>query len=69
MKTNYLFFPLVLAGALSSVGCTVSATPPPQTVVAYVDPRLPPPPPPAHYVRGHWEHRGRTTVWIDGHWV
>ncbi len=22
----------------------------------------------AHYVRGHWEHRGRVTVWVDGHW-
>jgi hypothetical protein len=22
----------------------------------------------AHYVHGHWEHRGRVTVWVDGHW-
>jgi hypothetical protein len=21
----------------------------------------------ARYVRGHWEHRGRVTVWVDGH--
>jgi hypothetical protein len=23
----------------------------------------------AHYVRGHWEHRGRVTVWVDGRWI
>ena len=22
----------------------------------------------ARFVRAHWEHRGRATVWVDGHW-
>jgi hypothetical protein len=67
MKLGTLFFPLVLAVASPTAGCTVT-TPPVETQVAYVGTQ-PPPPPPAHYVRGHWEHRGRTTVWVDGHWV
>lgn len=31
---------------------------------AYVEP----PRPHAHWVAGHWAHRGGGWVWIDGHW-
>jgi hypothetical protein len=27
-----------------------------------------PPHPHAHWVDGHWDHRGNGYVWVEGHW-
>jgi hypothetical protein len=27
-----------------------------------------PPYPHAHWVEGHWDHRGGGYVWVEGHW-
>ena len=68
MKLHPLVFALTTIASFSAAGCTVSAAPTPASGVAYVGPQ-PPPSPNAHYVRGHWEHRGRVTLWVDGHWA
>jgi hypothetical protein len=79
MKLHNLFFGLALLSAFPEVGCSVYATPPPDTEVVEV--ASPPPPPPAQvevvpvspgpeytWIGGYHRWNGRRYVWIGGHY-
>ena len=79
MKLQNVFLALAMISTFPAAGCSVYATPPPDTELAYNEPPPAPPPPlveviPAApspdyiWIPGHHRWNGRRYVWLGGHY-
>jgi WXXGXW repeat (2 copies) len=55
---------LFMAASIVQAQVVVRIGPPARPVEYYVEP----PHAHAHWVGGHWDHRGEGYVWVEGHW-